>query len=103
MSDKGGDVTQAGYNDYTNVEELSNLDQFLCEIGVYDLETGIAKLNSKELHYLRLLSTGSSYQEISSLLKLSLRSIYYYADTIKNKMNFTSRLELFKLSKILYG
>lgn len=52
------------------------------------------KLSTRERECLELLDQNLTYQEIGNRLKLSVRTIEHYFDTIRNKLDIYSRAEL---------
>lgn len=65
------------------------------------LKTKASFLSSREKHCLKLFVSGKTAKESAAILFISHRTVEYYFENIKNKLDVSSKKELFALARML--
>ena len=81
---------------YDRSEFINSLDikNFSNKLQIDDVQ-----LSKRQSEILRLAVKGNTIKEIARILNLSQRTVGHYFDTVKNKLNVSSRSEL--ISKVM--
>lgn len=88
-------------NDKNSTVDRKKVEEFLNAMGKHEEVRKASSLSSRERDCLRLLIHGNSAKDSAAELKLSPRTIEFYLDNAKNKLNCSSKRELFSIASEL--
>lgn len=81
--------------------EFESHYELLKELGLEKYVEKVSRLSKRERQCLKLLLQGKTAKETAASLTLSPRTVEYYFDNLKDKLECWNRSELFKAAQIL--